>query len=148
MSILTKQRFKLALLIVLQITVVISPLVGLLIFKRSDYFKTPEKIYSLSFSCVVCLTFIILQALGKTPKNLHKLIKLALLSVFLWVLRPVLYDLCLLVTACFVGELLGFLIFSHFIKVQRLKVTSLETLKVENELQKACENVNEWSGRV
>ncbi len=148
MKVLTKQRFKLAMLCLMQIVIVIAPVIGLIVYKRNEYFASSEKVYSLSIAAVISITFIILQVLGKTPKNVHKIIKLAVLSLFLWVLRPILYDLCLIVTAGFVGELLGFLIFSHLIRIQKLKIASLETSEITGELKEKNENEVEWSGRV
>lgn len=148
MKTLMKQRFKLVVLSVLQILVVIAPIIALVIYKRNDYFTNPEKIFSLSFAGVVALCVITLQVMGKTPKNLHKLIKLALLTLFLWVMKPVLLDLCLLTTATFVGELLGFLCFSHVIKMQKLKISALEIKKTEESLQTMSETEIEWRGRV
>lgn len=148
MKLLTKQRFKLALLYVLQILVVVSPVIGLLVIKRNDYFTNPEKVYSLSFAGIMALTVLVLQVIGKTPKNVHKLIKLGVLTLFLWVLKPILTELCLLVTASFAGELFGFLCFHHAIKMQKLKISTLEHKKIEEELTPAIENEIELRGRV
>lgn len=148
MGMLAKNKFKLTLLYILQILLVISPVIAVIIIKRNDYFTTANKLFSLSFAGVTGITILVLQVVGKTPKNIHILIKLGVITLILWLLRPILDELCLLVTACFGGELLGFLTLSYPIKMQKLKVKRLELAIAEKSLALTADEQTEWSGRV
>lgn len=148
MKSIAKQRFSLMLLCVFQIITVITPITVLLALKHNEYFSTPEKTFSISFAGVIALTFIALQVMGKTPKNVHKMIKLAILTALLWALKPILNELCMLVSAVFLGELLGFICFSHAIRIQKLKISSFEMQKADIQLQKMSDGERELRGRV
>ena len=148
MKLLARERLKLALLYVMQIILVIAPVLVLFIFKRKDYFATPEKIFSLSLTGFIAFSVLILQVIGKTPKKVHSLIRLSLITLFLWALKPILSELCLIATSVFAGELVGFLCFSYPIKMQKLKVSTLEHKKTENELNPLIENEIEVRGRL
>ena len=148
MKLLARERLKLAILYVLQVILVVTPVLTLVILKRKDYFASTEKIFSLSFTGIVAFGVLILQVIGKTPKKIHSLIKLSLLTLFLWALKPILSELCLIVTSVFAGELMGFLCLSYPIKMQKLKVSTLEHKKTESELKPMIENEIEVRGRL
>lgn len=148
MKLLAKEKLKLALLFILQIIFVIAPVIVLIILKRNDYFGTPEKVFSLSLTGAIVFLALILQIVGKAPKNVHNLIKLSVITLFLWALKPILSELCVLMTAVFAGEFLGFLCFSYPIKKQKLKLSALERKKTENELAPLIEKEIELRGRL
>lgn len=148
MKLLARERFKLVILYVLQIIFVIAPVLTLIILKRKDYFASTEKIFSLSFTGMVAFVVLILQVIGKSPKNIHSLIKLSVITLFLWALKPILSELCLIITAVFAGELMGFLCFTHPIKMQKIKVSTLEHKKAESDLKQFSEDEIEVRGRL
>lgn len=127
-----KERYKLVILYVLQILIIIAPVLAVIIVRRNDYITSPSKSFALSFGAIVAFIIMILQVLNKMPKDIHLIVKLGVASVFLWMLRPILDELCLLLTCAFGGELLGWLVCSHAIKMQKIKI-GLSERRILNE---------------
>lgn len=139
----SKDKWKLLLFYVLQALVITAPILTVIIIKRNDYFRVPEKAFSLSFACISALVIMIFQILGKMPKNVHVIIKSGILTVFLWMIRPILDDLCLLLTCAFGGELLGIALFSKPIRLLKKRIECIEYAEIKRDIQS-----NETSGRV
>lgn len=118
---------KLILLYILQVLVMITPVLVVIILKKDEYINNSQKAFSLGFGGIIALTIIVLQIVGKLPKNLHAIIKLGLATLILWMLRPILDELCLLVTCAFGGELFAWLFFSKAIRNLKAKIDYKES---------------------
>lgn len=139
----SKDRYKLLLLYVLQAIVIVAPIIAVIVIKRNDYFSVPEKTFSLSFACISAFVIMVLQILGKMPKNVHVIVKLGLITVFLWMIRPILDDLCLLLTCAFGGEIVGMALFAKPIRLLKKRIDYVEYVEIKRDIE-----ANNTSGRV
>lgn len=139
----SKDRCKLLLLYVSQAIVIIAPIIAVIVVKRNDYFSVPEKTFSLSFACISAFVIMVLQILGKMPKNVHIIVKLGLITVFLWMIRPILDDLCLLLTCALGGEIVGMALFSKAIILLKKRIDCIEFDEIKKDIE-----ANNTSGRV
>lgn len=139
----SKDKRKLILFYVLQTIIVISPIIAVVVIKRNDYFRVPEKAFSLSFACISAFVIMVLQILGKMPKNVHIIVKLGLLTVFLWMIRPILDDLCMLLTCALGGEIVGMSLFAKPIRLLKKRIDCIEYAEIKKDIES-----NNISGRV
>ena len=126
---------KLIILYLLQILVIIAPVLIVIILKREEYFTKPEKVFSLSFGAIIALSIAVLQIIGKMPKNIHMLIRLGVITLILWLLRPILDELCILLTCAFCGEFLSWALFTKPIKTIKKRKNISEIAKIKNEIE-------------
>ncbi len=125
---------RLYILYTLNILLSILPIVLTVAFNFKSYVATPERAISLSLSGILALSVITLNALNKLPKDLSGIVKLALLTAFLWLLKPLIAELCLLCTMLLAGNIAGTLIFSRPIKHQKALVEGLDGKEIEKEI--------------
>lgn len=138
-------KSKLILFYVFQVLVTIAPVLVVIVLKKDEYINDSQKAFSLGFGGIIALTVMVLQIVGKLPRNLHIIIKLGLATLILWMLRPILDELCLLVTCAFGGELLAWLCFSKAIRNLKAKAD----YKDSETIRKAVEDGDKpISGRV
>ncbi|MBQ7653396.1 MAG: hypothetical protein IJS93_03395 [Clostridia bacterium] len=90
----------------------IAPVVTVIAVNWSDYVSTPSRAVSLASGGAIALIVLGMQILGKTPKNLHRLVKYAFVTVACWAVYNIIDQLCLLVTCAFGGELASFMAFT------------------------------------
>ena len=140
-----KYKRELFLLYFLQVLVLITPVLIVVILKKEEYIRDSRKAFSLGFGAITALTIIALQIAGKLPKTVHIIIKLGLTTVFLWMLRPILDELCLLTTCAFAGETAAWLIFTKPIITLKAKADYKDAQNIERSVDKTEESA---SGRV
>lgn len=129
-----KERIKLYILYILNIILSILPIILTVVFNFKDYISTPERAVSLSLSGILAVTVMVLSVLNKLPKDISSNVKLALLTIFLWLLKPLISELCLLCTMLLVGNIASHLIFCKGIKRQKAIVEGMEKLDIEKEI--------------
>lgn len=130
----SKVVIKLYILYTLNILIAVLPIVLTIAFNFKSYVSTPERAISLTLSGILALTVIVLNAINKLPKELSGVVKLGIITAFLWVLKPLISELCLLCTMLLVGNITSQIIFSHPIKHQKALVEGLERKDVEREI--------------
>lgn len=129
-----KERCKLYILYTLNILLCILPIILTIAFNFKSYVSTPERTLSLSLSGMLAITVIILNVLNKLPKNVSSIAKLAIVTAFLWLLKPIINELCLLCTMLLCGNLSSMLIFSKAIKKQKGICEGLDKREIEREI--------------
>ena len=106
------------------------------------YTASAARCCSLSVFGAVTATLVALQAMGHTPKKVKRVVWYALAAASLWLLRPLVDSLALLVTCMAVGEGLATLVAAPLIaKCKRNREKDLMTEAVKEAIEGA-------SGRV
>lgn len=123
----------------------ILPLLVLLGVKWNDYTQTKAETISLCVGGVIALAIMLVKAIDRMPKNMHPLIKYAILLVLAVALDSVIKDLKIILLAAIVGEVLH-LPFEHFLKKVKLEIDQQATIKaVDNQTKSIIDAIK---GRV
>ena len=106
----------------------VAPVLTVIALNWKDYVNTPSKTVSLASGGLIAIVLLIMQIMGKTTANVHRLVKFGVLTLACWSLNALIDQLCLLVSCAFGGEFLSWAIFT--IPIQKVKEKSeLTTIK-------------------
>jgi hypothetical protein len=87
-----------------------APVAVAVIWDWNVYTQDVGRCVSLSFGGAIATVLIILQAMGHTPKKVKRVVWYALAAGMLWLLKPLIASLALLVTCMTIGEALAMVI--------------------------------------
>ena len=129
-------------LYVLQTLLCLAPVAVVVGLDWNVYTATPARSVSLSLVGVLAVGLVVLTTLGKTPKNVRRVVWYGVAAGVLWVVRPIVANIAMLVSALAVGELLAELVAKPLIAKEKRERACAPTVKALNEV------VDELRGRV
>ena len=133
----TKNALTLSGLYVGSFLTAVAPVTTVVALNWSQYVSTPSRAVSLASGGVIALVLLVMQILGKTPKNVHRLLKFGFLTLACWAVYAIIDQVCLLVTCAFGGEALSWAIFTVPIRKAKEKRSGdnvIATIKEEGTL--------------
>ena len=94
----------------------LSPAVVAVLLDWEVYTATKASVLSLSFAGTIAAALIALQASGHAPKKVKRVVWYALAAGALWLLKPIVSSLAMLVTCMAAGELAAMLVAAPLIR--------------------------------
>ena len=100
----------------------LTPVVVAVALDWQVYTASPQRCLSLSFAGGLAVTLVALQVSGHAPKKVKRVVWYALAAGVLWLLRPIIDSLAVLVTCMAIGEGAALLVAMPMVRIARRRL--------------------------